>query len=442
MKRYSFLIGCVIALMATTSCQKEQSAMDGSPEMTLHTAYDNAYFADSLQFSVDVSDGSGIPLSTLKAYLYYGDEIVSEKTIRTKEYGRYEGKLFAPYYAEIPNGAATIKLVLQNINKGTSEAQIAVPLQRPDYPHLTLVAEDGTRHEMSRMGLYQYEVEKEFPMKLKGYIEAPAFGEHGNVVQFGYTGDKITQGTNSLISFSYLSDGMYPITFNTMNYAAGPFLSYSINDVDLLLSGEELYTADISLQKDQVLRIDGIADLADWSIDADYIRQENGEYRFDAMNGTYRITADFVRKYFIIEAMQAGQLAKLNTDGTGAIWIIGEGIGKPNLANQVGWTTEKALCMAPIGNKRYRVTVVGGESMRADNINFKFFHQKGWGGEFGGTHIRTESELIFIGDGTNGRDSGNLGITTGAALEAGSMYVLTVDVSAGNQAAVLTVEKR
>ena len=121
MKRYSFLIGCVIALMATTSCQKEQSAMDGSPEMTLHTTYETAYFADSLQFSVDVSDGSGVPLSTLKAYLYYVDDIVSETTIRKTEYGSYAGKLFASYYAETPYGAATFKWVFTNTNKGTSE---------------------------------------------------------------------------------------------------------------------------------------------------------------------------------------------------------------------------------------------------------------------------------------------------------------------------------
>ncbi|MCL7988775.1 DUF5125 domain-containing protein [Sphingobacterium sp. lm-10] len=442
MKKHLFFIGCMLAILATAGCKKEQSAMDGSPEMTLHTTFETAYFADSLQFSVDVRDGNGVPLSTLKAYLYYGDEVVSETTIRTKEYGRYDGKLYAPYYAQIPNGSATIRLVLQNINQSKSEQQVGVPLQRPDYPYLTFVAEDSTRHEMNRTALYQYTVEKEFPMKIKGYIEAPAFGENGNVVRFGYTGDKITEGNSSLISFSYLSDGVYPITFNTLSYEAGPFLSYSINDVDLLLSGEELYTADLSLQKDQVLRIDGIADLADWWIDSDFIREVDGEYRFNAMNGNYRITADFVRKYFIIEAVQAGQLAKLNADGTGAIWIIGEGIGKPNLDNQVGWTTEKALCMAPIGNKRYRVTVVGGESMRANNINFKFFHQKGWGGEFGGSHIATESDLIFIGDGTNGRDSGNLGIITGASLEAGTTYVLTVDLSAGNQAAMLTVEKR
>ncbi|UZJ65761.1 DUF5121 domain-containing protein [Sphingobacterium sp. KU25419] len=80
--------------------------------------------------------------------------------------------------------------------------------------------------------------------------------------------------------------------------------------------------------------------------------------------------------------MDGANLATLKADGTGAIWIIGEGIGKPNIAaNQVGWNTDKALCLVPIGNKKYQITVKAGESIHKDNINFKFFHQKNWGGE-------------------------------------------------------------
>lgn len=40
--------------------------------------------------------------------------------------------------------------------------------------------------------------------------------------------------------------------------------------------------------------------------------------------------------------MNGTSTATLNDDGTGALWIIGDGIGKPSVAtNAVGWTTEK-----------------------------------------------------------------------------------------------------
>lgn len=75
--------------------------------------------------------------------------------------------------------------------------------------------------------------------------------------------------------------------------------------------------------------------------------------------------------------MNGNNLASLNADSTGAIWIIGEGIGKPKVSsNQVGWNTDKALFMAPIGNKKYLVTITGDMTEYTDYINFKFSIKK------------------------------------------------------------------
>jgi len=98
--------------------------------------------------------------------------------------------------------------------------------------------------------------------------------------------------------------------------------------------------------------------------------------------------------------------------------------------------------MAPVGDKKYQVTVVGGETVSVDAINFKFFHQKDWGGEFGSQSLTSESDIVFVGNGTNGRDNGNLGIIEGKTLTAGKTYVFTVDVSGGINNAVLIVEEK
>ena len=55
--------------------------------------------------------------------------------------------------------------------------------------------------------------------------------------------------------------------------------------------------------------------------------------------------------------------------------------------------------------------------------------------------LSTTSDLVFIGDSTNGRDAGNLGLVEGKSLENGVAYRFTVDVTAGVSSAVLTVEK-
>jgi hypothetical protein len=56
--------------------------------------------------------------------------------------------------------------------------------------------------------------------------------------------------------------------------------------------------------------------------------------------------------------------------------------------------------------------------------------------------LSSESDIVFVGNGTNGRDSGNLGLVEGTTLEVGATYVFTVDLSAGNNSGVLSVVKK
>jgi hypothetical protein len=99
--------------------------------------------------------------------------------------------------------------------------------------------------------------------------------------------------------------------------------------------------------------------------------------------------------------------------------------------------------MSPVENDKYRATFIGGQQIDTQSINFKFFHQKGWGGEFSNTTLTTASDIIFIGSGgDSGRDPGNLGLVNGTTLESGATYIFTLDASAGINSAVLTVEKK
>lgn len=431
--------------LAMNACKKEEQKAPGNPVLNTKTEFASAYFGDSLQFTAGVSDDAHIPLSTLKARLYYSDELVSETVIRTKTEGDYTGKIYIPYYADVPNGTATLKLVLQNINFTIREETYELPLERPDYPYLTLVAADETEYRMERTGLYTYTASTNFPAKVNGYIKTPAVGQNGNELTFGWVENAIKEGSTNNIPFSNAFSGNYSITFNTLNYEASPFIiAYAINQTVMDRVDDNTYQVDLALNQEEQVVIDGFEDLDAWWIDPDYFaRDASGNLLFQPKTGNYRITADFNHEYFVVEALNGSDLATLQADGSGAVWIIGEGIGKPSVAtNAVGWTTEKALCMAPVADKMYQITVVAGTTVTADNINFKFFHQKGWGGEFTNAALSTTSDLIFVGDGSNGRDPGNLGITEGQTLEAGATYVLTLDLTGGNDQAVLTVEKK
>ncbi|OAV72467.1 hypothetical protein Barb6_01100 [Bacteroidales bacterium Barb6] len=440
MKRYLYsmlLLSCVFAL---SSCSDDDDNAPGNPAIEAKTTFGSAHFGDSLQFTIHVSDND-VPLSTLKAQLFFDEEKVSETIIRTKTDGEYSGKIHVPYYKDIPNGTATLKLLLQNIHLTITEQVFDLPVSRPDYPSLTLVAEDK-EYTMRHTGQYQYAATENFPMKVKGYIKAKAMDGSGNDITFGWEDGKITHGSTADIPFSNNARGEYSITFNTRTYEASPFLiAYAVNGSTMTMVDDTNYKTDLDITRGQEITIDGFENLESWWIDPDFfVKGADGRLTFNPASGKYRVTADFKLEYFRVEVLSGNDVASLQEDGSGAVWIIGEGVGKPSLDNMTGWDTGKALCLAPIGNKKYQISFIAGKTIRANDINFKFFHQKGWGGEFIDETISTASDIIFIGTGgDSGRDPGNLGLVKDKTLTEGKTYVFTVDLSAGNNDAILTV---
>ncbi len=189
----------------------------------------------------------------------------------------------------------------------------------------------------------------------------------------------------------------------------------------------------------------------DWYYDPDFFtRNADGSYTFNAITGTYSIKAVFDQGGFRIHAMDGDTPAKLNADGTGAIWIIGDAIyGKPTFsAAQSWWTdTDHALCMAPVKAKVYQVTFTVGKQFKAGNsVNFKFFGQAGWGTEFKGTsadyYLTTDNSTFLIGTGANGHDNGNIYLQEGLTLVDGETYVFTIDCRKGVAPATLSVQKK
>ena len=64
-----------------------------------------------------------------------------------------------------------------------------------------------------------------------------------------------------------------------------------------------------------------------------------------------------------------------------------------------------------------------------------------WDNEFDHTTLTSTSSVVLIGDG-NGHDKGNLYLAEGTSLKEGVTYVFTIDLSAGNNAGVLSVEEK
>ena len=234
----------------------------------------------------------------------------------------------------------------------------------------------------------------------------------------------------------------FTVTFNLKSFEGSPFIKLLFNDAEMTMVDNDNYSIVTTLTQNQTYTLTGVSDFADWDIDRDFFERADASnpeaLTFLPMSGMYKVTANFKHSYLRIEAMKsATELATLNEDGSGAIWAIGGmSVGKPTLKNAASWSPEQGgMCLARVADKKYQLTFVAGVSIDASSFDFKFFHQKTWGGEFGGDDISTASDLVKISD------SGNLGLAEGKTLDLGGIYRFTVDISGGNTAAVLTVEK-
>ncbi|GHT29191.1 hypothetical protein AGMMS49574_05210 [Bacteroidia bacterium] len=444
MKKYKYSLWMFISAFLLFSCSDDSVDLTpGNPALEVASQIAGASFGENLSFVVNVTDN--VPLSTLTARLFFGDEKVSETVIRTKENGAYDVNLPVPYYKNIPDGIATLELVLIDTHLTAIQKKVDVPVTRPRYPYLILVTVDGSYPMVPTGNPYEYAATEAFPSTdLPAYIKTPAQLTYGNEITFGWDAGQITEGSVGYIPFLSSQGGTYSVTFNTKTYEAAPFFELTINGQRMAMVDKSNFRLDLDITQGEKLTVEGIGNIADWWIDTDFFTKvSDNQFTFTPISGKYRITANTVLQYFIVEVLAGNDVATLQPDGSGALWVIGDAVGKPSLANEVGWNTDKALCLAPIGGNKYQLTVVGGKNIHTESINFKFFHQKGWGSEFSGDNLHTTGKLVFVGTGgDSGRDSGNLGLVAGVTLETDAVYVFTVDISTGTSNATLIVEKQ
>ena len=454
MKTLKYIALSLLAAACTTACQDDPELLttDIGPEMTAVSSDASGVFGGKVGFEATMTDRYA--LSTLKAQVFFDDEMVAEEVIRTKKNGTYSGTVTLPFYKNIPDGEATLRLVGQNVRFGVTTLERPLNVTRPKPDHLTFVL-GGQEYRMEPTGVdYEYAVTADFPQKPQGYITTPDLDGQGSVVTFGYSAEQggIVSDSTEPIPFANSNAGEFAVTFNLKTFEGSPFIKLLFDNTEMTMVDNDNYSIVTTLTQNQTYTLTGVSDFAGWDIDRDFFEradESNPEaLTFLPMSGMYKVTANFKHSYLRIEAMKsATEYASLNADGSGnAIWTVGAGIGKPVIKNGDGWDmASTGLCLARVADKKFQITLVAGISINASSFNFKFFWPKDWDkGEFLGKEdasfanpygvLTTASDLIEISDG------GNLGLAEGKTLELGGIYRFTIDVSGGTMAAVLTVE--
>lgn len=423
------------SMAAFASCQEtpELRLTDVGPDMTVNDCTESTYMGAEIKFSVDVND-TDFALSTLKAWLYYDldEDAVNSVTIRTKENGTYEGSLQAPLYKDIYDGTASLVFAAQNVGMGLTYDTLYVYLKRPDFETVTLKTEDGEEYSLAKVANdteddvtddYRYELTADFPAKVKGVLVTPSVNEDGENITIGWGNSALDASKTTSIPFSAGIAGTYTISVDLWNLTASPLGSANIVTVAEYRQG-------------QVMDFGGVVDFNNWTLDYDFfeVNDDFTEVKFRAKDGYYSLAYDVENMWVRVEPVDAdGNLLSLSADGSGAPWVIGSNFGKPVIGP--GWNTEEgAYAMAQISDKVYQFTLTAPGQVAVSGADFKFFHQKGWGGEFKKEHYAE----VNLSPAFEMTDSGNI---QGKNLEGGKSYKIILDLTGGVNAAKVSYEE-
>ncbi len=164
--------------------------------------------------------------------------------------------------------------------------------------------------------------------------------------------------------------------------------------------------------------------------------------RFLPVGGYYNVKLDKLNGTLSASRVnEDGSDMTLQADGTGALWLMGWGVGSPSQSYQFGWTPGKAYCMAEVSPGVFQFTGQAGpennseygDRFRYDYLSFKFFGQNGWGTEFAAESMTISGDVALT-------KSGNFELS-GMQLTEKDTYRLTVDFTKGTSAGTVTMIK-
>lgn len=438
-------VACALSL---SSCNDKNDDFDdkGSSQVVSIVAPPQIYMGDSIEIKYSIKSND-FRANQSKIQLYVGENMVSERMMTTPADGDYAGKIYIPYYKGIEDQPVTVKVRTQNERFASSTAEQTVELVRPKYDKLYLVDSEGNRHVMtpSADDPFLFSVTDEFPSELYATIVAPAYGENGNEIVFGNSDGAITNGVTDNINFSADGDGRYTVTFNTKTYVGTPFIKFAMNGVEFEKVDNNNFKVDGELKQGQIIEVTGLKnDYANYWINPtffDVVKDTNGKkLKFRGQDGQYRFTCDKSKKYFRVLPLgsDGSSLATMSKNEPG-VWVIGDAnIGFPSYKkNNSNWNAKEtnAIPLCPIGNNIYELVLLAGTNINPGSINYKFFYQNGWGGEFkAGNYTSVEGiQPYFRVNSTDGNiRAGNSGIT------AGKYYRVRLDLTNGPTKAVVS----
>lgn len=462
-----------------TACQKELRTVYPHETPRLEGMFlksEVLYGTDSLQITVSIK-AEQTPLSTLTVMLTAGERentrVITQEVLRTKDYS-YEQTLtyFIPFLSGMTEGAP-IKAYLTAENVEGDKAEVVVEgcighrptvetlyIMPPTIDYLTI----GKGVQMTKEDGIFIATDLGYPKRFE-FLFAVVGTRFGRIdwtqPVFGMLNGEISLITeeqfNSGVATSIVVENddyqqidtirFNPITFE-FNYGgqiATPVSSIDlVNDLDESPSyfasssaAKKYRGAKIFLDQDSEVEIIGAVNL-ETAYNLDYMEYlGDNKVRFLGEKAMYYISYNIEKDYIAVEPLY-------DVVAPEVMYLCGAGLGLPTIDPEVtsGWnfdSPQNNFVGRAVAPKVYQFTVYMQNGENADfddygSLNFKFFHQHGWGGEEVGGHYQqigltihgSDENGLTKKDGSTGNEKGNW-IATTAPVD--GIYRITLDMN-------------
>ena len=456
-----------LALIAIgyTACQPDSfrevyPAGDPQVQATMLTQEVN-FGSDSITFEVTVTEKE-TPLSTLAIKVIVGINVIASEEVRTPGLMYKDTFTYAvPFGPNMPEGEP-VKVYLTATNiEGTTTNYILSECtgHRPVIETLYVMPpKPSTKDRGKQMKLE----DDQFVLYDLGYPKTyecvlAVVGTKFGRVDWNYPVFGMLNGKISLITQEQLESGeastilltndeietIDTIQFNPLTFdlyfsgkVAQPVSKLDVNADLAEVAGKTYRYAKIFFDPAMEVTLSGVANMAT-AYNLDYMEVVNGNVvKFLGEKGMYEVYYLPAEDYIVVEPLKDAIYPNV-------MWMTGVGFGLPVATPKVqgGWGFDNLgqyIACRTVAPKVYQFTAYLKNGVNADfatygSLNFKFFHQKGWGGEEkGGDYEQIGLNIKGVGpegltkvNGDTAAEAGNWIANTQEEFE--GIYRITLD---------------
>lgn len=467
MKRIFQVLFLALIAIGYTACQPDsfrEVYPKGNPTVEAHMLTNEVLFgSDSISFEVKITE-KATPLSTLSIKVIVGLNVIVNEEVRTPNLNFEQKFTYAvPFGPNMPEGEP-VKVYLTATNvEGTATDFILSDCvgHRPALETMYVMPPTIDYKPLGKGKQMTWDEEKFVACDL-GYpksiecllaVVGTKFGRiDWNYPVFGMKGDKlslITQeefesGVATSIQLSNDNiESIDTIQFDPMTFdlyfggkVAQPVSALDVNADLAEVAGKTYRHAKIFFDPAIEVTISGVTNMAT-AYNLDYMELKDGNVvKFLGEKGMYEVYYLPEEDYIVVEPLRDAVYPNV-------MWMTGVGFGLPVAAPKVqgGWGFDNLgqyIACRTVAPKVYQFTAYLKNGANADfetygSLNFKFFHQKGWGGEeVGGNYEQIGLNIKGVGsegltkvNGDTGAEAGNWIANTQEEFE--GIYRITLD---------------